>query len=1001
MSRLTRQKIQAITIILSGVLVVGALVAGPDGVGAASRPLAAQAATGADLSLLDSNGLDKGRTDLFLHSPAAGPGIGNVTTNLGDYLNSQVPKYEKLELTFDVVTIAQNPQLPYDDNPPPGIEPGIGISVDALFTANDWQTAYTQPAFYYEEFDHQIKSGKDWLYPTGNFVWKVRFSPTQEGDWQFRLRAQDASGIFETPGQSFSVVPSDNKGFVRVSQNDTRYFEFENGETFLGLGYNLVFNGIDWDNPTVVNEPRFQEFQQDGLTFFRFWLSQWGIFTSAWNAWNSPLPSLHAQYIPYANLSFDYAYPGSEVSMGLYWPSSPSMFLGFMKQAPAVKRNTVYHLSIRYLIPEGLQGPRIQGNPYGFVAKVSGWLGESASEPGTGTPVTDYVVESPNDGDGTPQWAWLEGEIQVGERDFLPYLYLALENVGGGAGGVEAYIDRVEVREDLGDGQYGPNIVSQPWMAHHLYMDQRNSFALDLVLDLAEEYDIYLKPVILEKNEWLLNHIDYSGEFVGHPSNNNFYGDWREVTKVRWLQQAWWRYLQARWGYSTNIQSWELLNEGDPWNGLHYTLADEFGAYMHQFAPNDHLVSTSFWHSFPRDAFWANPAYPNIDFADIHKYEEPTDTALSTQSLGEQYGALQPGGANKPLIRGETGFGSGVLQDTEGIWLHNYIWGLINPSGMYEHYWYSNEHIVQPATGNDLRYHYEAYHDFMADIPLNNGNYQDVQAVVTNENIRVWGQKDTVNGRAHIWIQNKNHTWTNVVDGVTILPVSGNVSIQGLSEGTYIIEWWDIYTGTITAQDHYIVGDDGTLTFAVQSLDRDVGIKVSPYTPDSVYLPLAEGWNLISLPFMPDDPTPVEVFSDIQGQYGLVETWEGGEWKVYAPGQLSYNQSLHSISVQRGYWLYLNQPTTITFAGPTPDISTIALSPGWNLVGYPRPIARLPSLAFASIAGCLQEALSYSADESGAWSHYVPGVTGDTFILRPGHGYWLHTNSACTWVLPE
>jgi len=41
-----------------------------------------------------------------------------------------------------------------------------------------------------------------------------------------------------------------------------------------------------------------------------------------------------------------------------------------------------------------------------------------------------------------------------------------------------------------------------------------------------------------------------------------FYGLGRSQNKVRWIQQTWWRYLQARWGYSPNIHSWELTNEG-------------------------------------------------------------------------------------------------------------------------------------------------------------------------------------------------------------------------------------------------------------------------------------------------------------------------------------------------------------------------------------------------------------------------------------------------------
>ena len=50
------------------------------------------------------------------------------------------------------------------------------MTVNALFTPDDWQTVYSQPAFYYQEFDYALKGGQDWLNPTNDFSWKVRFS---------------------------------------------------------------------------------------------------------------------------------------------------------------------------------------------------------------------------------------------------------------------------------------------------------------------------------------------------------------------------------------------------------------------------------------------------------------------------------------------------------------------------------------------------------------------------------------------------------------------------------------------------------------------------------------------------------------------------------------------------------------------------------------------------------------------------------------------------------
>jgi hypothetical protein len=796
------------------------------------------------------------------------PVIKDVSTNEADFPNNQIPRYETLEITFQIDTPAENLQLPYDSTPPSGIAPEIGISVDALFTPDDWRTVYTQPAFYYQEFISDIKGGKEWYYPTGQFSWKVRFTPDAQGTWNYKIIAKDRSGTSETPANSFIVVPSNLHGFVRVSQRDARYFEFEDGTYFPGLGYNMNYDHVSWYSPILDNQTNFEIMSRNGIQLVRIWLSQWGIYTSAWNPWNSIDPNLHAQYIPYAGLTFEQAYPGSEISMQLSATDNPCMFIGAWKAPPALKRDSQYRVRIRYKTTD-IAGPTADGNPYGLVAKVGGWLwgdGDYCQDSGSGSPVTPYQPS------GTSGWQILEGSFNAGDNDFLPNFYLALENVSQG----EAYIDYIWIEEDLGNGNFGPNIVSKPWMAHHLYLEQRNSYAFDRLLDLAEQYGIYLRPVILEKNEWILNRISYDGTPIPDdplcwdsdpsndpalcPGNQWFYGNGRELTKTRWLQRAWWRYLQARWGYSTHIHSWELLNEGDPWDSLHYTLADEFGKYMHQFRPDDHLVSTSFWHSFPKDEFWANPEYSNVDFADYHRYineSEPgfLDTTLATMETSLQLGAYQIDGAGKPVIRGETGFVvSGTAPptaqfdaDTGGVWLHNFIWGGINPGGLLESYWYENTHIYRQDNQGGLlfdhRSHYAAFYNFVQDISLNNGYYQDAQASVSNEGLRVLGQKDLIAGRAHLWIQNKSHTWKNVVDQVQIPELSGNVTVSGFRPGQeYTLTWWDPYesdlgkqiirTSTVHSQG------DGSITLRIDHLSQDIAARID--VSRQVHLPIIQ-----------------------------------------------------------------------------------------------------------------------------------------------------------------
>ncbi len=792
--------------------------------------------------------------------------IASVTDNASSYPNSQVPKYEKYEINFQVNnSVAKNFQMPYDANPPAGVTPGQGITVNAQFSQDNFQTYSTQPAFYYQDFDYQVKSNQDWIYPTQNYSWKVRFTPDKEGVWQYRITAQDASGNTTSSTQTFTVVANpNNHGFIKVSQKDKRYFEFEDGTYFPGLGYNLPFSRISWDNPILENQANFQKMNQNGIQLIRNWFSEWSVFGSQVNPW-------HDFWDPnWTALKNNVAYPGSDVSMAVetYW--NPCAFLGWLQKSPAVKSNTKYHVAIRYMIPQDFK-PLDASKPYGLVAKLGSWpyngtAGPNCYQSGVGTVVSSYAVSSPKDANGNPQWSILEGQFTTGNTDFLPFFYLAEENMDHSpitTAGQFAYIDRVDIQEDLGNSQYGVNILNKPWMSHLQYFDQRQSFAFDKVLDLAKQNNVYLKLVALEKNEYIQNNFDYNGNPTSAGSNDYYYGNWGAPTKIYWLQQAYWRYLQARWGYSTNIHSWELNNEGDPYSGRHYTLANNFAKYMHQFGPDSHMVTTSNWTQFPTTGFWGNASFQDLDYADVHQYitqgsaidlrvDKPTDgaavhiadpadfydSAAETDKLSMQIGAKQPFGVNKPVMRGETGFVTGnsdgwnhgyFNNDTQAIWLHKYVWGQINPGGLIESYWYATEHIYSPqytGTTFDHRNVYKPYYDFIKDIPLSNGNYQDVSATSSNTNIRAWGQKDTVNGRAHLWVDNKIHTWKNVVDGINIASQSGTVNFSGMPAGNYTVTWVDTYTGNNIQSGNITIDSSGNVNLSVTNLDTDVAVKL-------------------------------------------------------------------------------------------------------------------------------------------------------------------------------
>ena len=166
-----------------------------------------------------------------------------------------------------------------------------------------------------------------------------------------------------------------------------------------------------------------------------------------------------------------------------------------------------------------------------------------------------------------------------------------------------------------------------------------------------------------------------------------------------------------------------------------------------------------------------------------------------------------------------------VLADTQAIWLHNFIWGQINPGGLLESYWYATTHIYTSTF--DHRNEYGNFYRFISTVPLNNGNYHDAQAVTSDPNLRAWGQKDLVNGKAHLWIANANHTWQNVVNKTVITPITGTVTIPGFAHNTqYSVQWWNTYSGSMVSTQIATADAAGNITLSVQNLSDDTAVKI-------------------------------------------------------------------------------------------------------------------------------------------------------------------------------
>jgi len=81
--------------------------------------------------------------------------------------------------------------------------------------------------------------------PEGKPEWRVRFTPTEVGQWSVKLRADAEGKTVQSESRSFTVTSSDSPGFVRVSPDDPHYFQFDNGKAFFPIGHDVPWRLAD------------------------------------------------------------------------------------------------------------------------------------------------------------------------------------------------------------------------------------------------------------------------------------------------------------------------------------------------------------------------------------------------------------------------------------------------------------------------------------------------------------------------------------------------------------------------------------------------------------------------------------------------------------------------------------------------------------------------------------------------------------------------------------
>jgi hypothetical protein len=348
------------------------------------------------------------------------------------------------------------------------------------------------------------------------------------------------------------------------------------------------------------------------------------------------------------------------------------------------------------------------------------------------------------------------------------------------------------------------------------------AYQLDKMLEQAQEKDIYIMLTFLHHGPFSTT---ANAQWKDNPFNaanggylekaEDFFTNEKAKTQFKKLV----RYIVARWGYSTNIMSWELFNEvswtdnysSDVSSIWHKEMAD----YLRSIDPYRHMVSSS-----SAKAYDSLEKVRELDFVNIHDYgisKFAMGIPPKQKDMAEMY--------DKPAFFCEMGISGDPSTtkklDPTGVHLHQGLWSGVmgGGAGTGMTWWWDS--YVDPE---NLYYHFKPVSTYVKRIPWKDTTLEyvdDMKLDISDFNVGVHGY---INKKAaYLWLYDKNFLHI----GSEETPME-NIEINlKLASGTYEVQWLDTYTGeNVLVKNSKVVG--GVLKLKSPAWKKDIALSVTP-----------------------------------------------------------------------------------------------------------------------------------------------------------------------------
>lgn len=189
------------------------------------------------------------------HGPAT---IVSIKAN-----RATLPAFARFELSLTIDAEYENPFDPAD------------VSLTAHFTTPSGRQ-HDVAGFLYWPCERSRPGRGERVERTGAAEWRVRYCPTEPGEYRYWIELDDGRTQARSEPQAFLATTPEGRGFIRVSKASPLYFQYDDGTLYYPVGENVCWPGqggtYDYDN-------FWQKLADNRANYARLWIGPFDVFT--------------------------------------------------------------------------------------------------------------------------------------------------------------------------------------------------------------------------------------------------------------------------------------------------------------------------------------------------------------------------------------------------------------------------------------------------------------------------------------------------------------------------------------------------------------------------------------------------------------------------------------------------------------------------------------------------------------------------------------------------